>query len=745
MPVLNWGPTFTPGVGANTGIAAPPSATYGPSVATLTNGNIVMAWTEGVGNDRQAAFQILDPSGAPVAPKQLIATGNNANYSPSVTSQGTGFVISFTRDFSNSGDEDIWAFQYSASGVFAADILVDTSGASDQVWSSAMRSGSGFAVAYADNDDISLRRYDSVGALIGTEIVIASGANPQQAPDVIVLTDGRYVVAWRESFTDYRGQIVTAAGALSGASFSLGTNAVDGASAAPRLSAQSNGGFVAVWHSNASVFPDVSSFHMSFQLYTNTGVKFGPELVANSTTSDAQARGDVLALSDGFIAVWSDRSTGEYDIVGQRFDVYGGRIGGEFTIATGAGRQSDPSLSLLDDGRVAVAYLDNNSGGGAGAKLQIIDPRDGLVNGTSEADTLYGHDITGDQITGGNGDDLIFGLGGNDQMIGGDGNDTAVGGYGDDFLFGNLGADALDAGDGNDNLYGGAGADAMNGGAGWDAVRHDDATAGVGARLYDSSLNTGEAAGDVYAGIEQLVGSYYQDVLYGDGANNVIAGLDGDDFIDGVGGALDYLFGGNGSDNIFARCGVDIIDGGGGFDYARYDYAAAGVRAVLYDVSLNTGDAAGDTYASIEGLAGSAAGDDLRGDAAGNVLYGLGGNDALWGLGGIDILNGGAGADYFYYATAGDGLDTIQDFASGQDKMGILGANFALGSPGGVAIDSFRFVSGAAANLATVQFGFDAGTLQFWYDADGTGAGARVNLATLQAGATMAFTDVIIF
>jgi Ca2+-binding RTX toxin-like protein len=276
-------------------------------------------------------------------------------------------------------------------------------------------------------------------------------------------------------------------------------------------------------------------------------------------------------------------------------------------------------------------------------------------------------------------------------------------------------------------------------------VRHDDATAGVGARLYDSSLNTGEAAGDFYAGVEQLVGSYYQDILYGDGANNVVAGLDGDDFIDGVGGAVDYLFGGNGSDNIFARGGVDVVDGGEGFDYVRYDYAAAGVRAVLYDVSLNTGDAAGDAYASIEGLAGSASGDDLRGNATGNVLYGLGGDDALWGLGGIDILNGGAGADYFYYATAGDGLDTIQDFATGQDKMGILGANFALGSPGGVAIDSFRFVSGAAANLATVQFGFDAGTLQFWYDADGTGAGGRVNLATLQAGATMAFTDVIIF
>jgi serralysin len=88
---------------------------------------------------------------------------------------------------------------------------------------------------------------------------------------------------------------------------------------------------------------------------------------------------------------------------------------------------------------------------------------------------------------------------------------------------------------------------------------------------------------------------------------------EGNDFIDGRGGE-DYLGGENGNDHLIGGASPDVLDGGNGFDYARYDTAGAGVVADLLSPGANTGDAAGDTYISIEGLVGSGGGDTLRGD-----------------------------------------------------------------------------------------------------------------------------------
>ena len=95
-------------------------------------------------------------------------------------------------------------------------------------------------------------------------------------------------------------------------------------------------------------------------------------------------------------------------------------------------------------------------------------------------------------------------------------------------------------------------------------------------------VNTGEAAGDTYTGIEGLVGGQYGDYLYGDSADNYIFGVGGNDWIDGLGGR-DYLLGGDGDDNMISRAGAEAFDGGAGFDYARYEHATAGVSAALYN------------------------------------------------------------------------------------------------------------------------------------------------------------------
>ncbi len=148
----------------------------------------------------------------------------------------------------------------------------------------------------------------------------------------------------------------------------------------------------------------------------------------------------------------------------------------------------------------------------------------------------------------------------------------------------------------------------------------------------------------------------------GDAGANYLTSLGGDDYLAGVEGN-DTLLGGAGNDQFWGGTGSDYIDGSTGFDIARYDFAASGVVARL-DGGAGGGEAAGDTYVSIEALYGSAFGDVLIGDAGGNVLAGLDGADLLYGLGGNDILLGGGGADAFAFNTAGFGSDTVQDFAT---------------------------------------------------------------------------------
>ncbi len=290
---------------------------------------------------------------------------------------------------------------------------------------------------------------------------------------------------------------------------------------------------------------------------------------------------------------------------------------------------------------------------------------------------------------------------------------TITGSLQNDVIAGLGGSDTLSGGNGNDTLSGGLSSDSLNGGDGYDFASFLNAASGVTARLDYPSLNTGEAAGDSYTSIEGLIGSQFSDfLLVGDGQANYIAALDGDDYAAGEAGN-DTILGGEGNDQFWGGTGADSLDGGNGYDIARYDFAASGVVARL-DGGANAGEAAGDTYANIEALYGSAFGDYLIGDSAGNVLAGLGGADLLYGLAGNDILLGGGGADAFAFNTAGFGTDTVLDFAT----TAAAGANHDYVDFRGIgAFSSFAITQvGADTHIVTnhgtvILQGITAGTL----------------------------------
>jgi VCBS repeat-containing protein len=235
------------------------------------------------------------------------------------------------------------------------------------------------------------------------------------------------------------------------------------------------------------------------------------------------------------------------------------------------------------------------------------------ISGTDEDDTGAG------ALQGTKSNDYMFGLGGNDVVYGLLGNDSLYGGAGDDIL------------------VGGKGLDYLSGAGGSDTASYIDATAGVTASLLKSTLNTNDAKGDVYDSIENLTGTVFADKLTGDDAANVLSGGDGADILEGGSGA-------------------DRLDGGTGIDTASYAGSKLGVTASLAKPGINTNDAKGDTYVSIENLTGSAFADTLTGNAAANVLSGGIGNDILVGGAGADKLDGGAGLDTASYAGASKGV-----------------------------------------------------------------------------------------
>lgn len=411
----------------------------------------------------------------------------------------------------------------------------------------------------------------------------------------------------------------------------------------------------------------------------------------------------------------------------------------------------------------------------------------GVAAGSSGADNLNGT-ATGDDILAGDGNDTIDGGGGSDFIRGGGGNDIIVSGSGHDNISGGDGRDTLDystagarvtvslalttaqntggAGTdtisevedligsafndvltgnakdnkivgaaGNDTLDGGAGNDVLDGGADRDIVTY--ATAGA-AVVVDLSLSgpqdTGGGGIDTLIGIENIVGSNYDDTLIGSDEGNNIKGGGGNDTIRGS-GLNDVLEGGEGN---------DTLNGEAGFDVVSYSTASSGVTVSLaISTAQDTVGAGVDTIVGLERLTGSAYSDVLGGSSEVNIIAGGAGNDRITGGYGSDTLTGDAGADSFIFdsaLSATGNVDKITDFTSGLDRFELAQSIFtALGGPG--ALSASQFHVGTAAGDAQDRIIHDPATGNIYYDADGSGAGAQMLFAQVTAGLTLASTD----
>lgn len=213
---------------------------------------------------------------------------------------------------------------------------------------------------------------------------------------------------------------------------------------------------------------------------------------------------------------------------------------------------------------------------------------------------------------------------------------------------------------GPNSLSGLAGADAIDGGDGRDMIVFRTAPSGIAVDLEAGVGTAGDAAGDTYTNIEDVMGSYSDDTILGNAGPNLLQGLSGNDILDGRGGD-DVLVGG---------AGADVLACGDGVDQVVYTTSPAGVTIDLLAGTGSGGEAAGDTLQACENIRGSELGDVLLGDNGPNQILGGAGDDVIDGRGGNDVISPGSGADTIIFAP-GFGRDTISGFGHGTDLLDV--------------------------------------------------------------------------
>jgi Ca2+-binding RTX toxin-like protein len=531
-------------------------------------------------------------------------------------------------------------FLHTAFGSNTSASVTISNSAGDQVRPEIVRlSSTVYAVAYQNvaTSAIEMRTWNSITGALSTVAIVANNVT-QSAFDLglTALSNGTFVVTWRSSGpTEAKFAIYNSLGGLIKAATVI---APGGATGAHDVVALPDGGFAMVAYATGGESKVVFS-------NANGSVLSAPVTIPIGDYTS------ITALQDGRVMVVGGTGT----ISGQIVRRDGTLDGDAFVVATGglSGAGGAASITTQADGLVVVTWIDSADD----VFYTIYDPREAGITlaGSALSDSYYGSAFN-DVISLGLGDDGVYAGSGDDQIFGGDGNDFVDGEGGQDFAGGGFGNDSLTGGAGSDTLDGGPGADSLTGGSEFDFASYASAAASVWADLLVPSGNFGDAKGDIYTGIEGLIGSNFRDFLLAGNDASYIDGLGDNDVIYGRAGT-DTLLGGAGDDEIFGGAGADGLNGGDGFDFAGYLDAASGVMARLDAPGLNTADAAGDTYVSIEGLIGSNFGDFLVGDAGVNYITAQGGDDYLAGVSGDDTLRGDDGADNIWGGEGADSLD----------------------------------------------------------------------------------------
>ena len=334
-------------------------------------------------------------------------------------------------------------------------------------------------------------------------------------------------------------------------------------------------------------------------------------------------------------------------------------------------------------------------------------------------------------------------------------------------IVGNAGANKLTGTAFDDRLDGGAGADRLEGGDGNDTYVVDNIRDKVIERSAVGGTDTVEASISFKLAwnLENLTltgGGAINGT--GNGRDNVIIGNSANNVIDG-GAGVDHLDGGAGSDiYVVSRpgdhMGAEFADSGtAGIDEVRFIATRPGTLVLfagdtgIERVTIGTGIDAVPAPGSISlNVDASAVTNALwiTGNAGANALTGTRFDDTLVGGDGNDVLTGGGGADQFVFNVAPNAArnrDTLADFQGGVDKIVLSAAVFNALVAGNLPASAFwSGASATSAHDADDRVIYNTSTGALYYDADGNGGEAAIQIAVVGVGthSGLAAADILV-
>ena len=367
-----------------------------------------------------------------------------------------GFLISWSSlEQIPGGLYDIFAQRYDANGdAVGGEFRINDATALDQAYGSvAGLSNGGFVASWshdnggADLFDTVVRVFDATGTAVTGDIVVNQTTVGDQfqyglfTDPIAALASGGFAVSWGES-TGQDGddwgiytRIFDNDGTALTSEIQVNTETT-GTQVYTSLGALNDGGFVVTWNSFGQ---DGDGWGVYGQRFDADGAAVSGEFQANTYTTADQLYAEVDGLPDGGFVVtwqsWFQDGSGE-GVFGQRYDVNGDAVGGEFQInETTVENQLYASITVRTNGDYTVAWTSDE---------EIV-----ARNYDSVAKALDGTDGD-DSYLGSADNDALSGAGGNDTIDGERGHDVIDGGAGDDRLTGGIGDDVLTGGSGDD-------------------------------------------------------------------------------------------------------------------------------------------------------------------------------------------------------------------------------------------------------------------------------------------------------
>ncbi|UUY09855.1 hypothetical protein LRS11_07420 [Pseudomonas sp. J452] len=721
---------------------------YAPAVTTLSDGGWVVTWTGTGAGDGQGIFcQRYDKFGNPVGGETAVnSTTEQHQAMPSVAAMSDGgWLVAWTGNGANDS-HGIFTQRYDATGTPMGTETQVISSTEDEIYPSVTGlSDGGWVASWESNGQLFSQRYDADNNPTGSEVLVSQTCR-QHSSSTTALSDGGWVVSWYEvdAQANYIGRTVLqrydADGEPAGERLSFGNFAYD---THPSVTTLEDGGWLVAWRGYDAIY---------VSRYDASNASTGP--ITQIPTSGGNV--SAIGLADGGWLITSSTydTWSEYDYsetISTRFDASGQQVA---VISSGdkSDLQTTPAVTIpLPDGGWLVTWeaVDDDYTGifsqryDAEGVAQLYE-----IHGTDQNDVLSGQSPLA--LSGGAGDDIyiIETAAAAIRENSGEGIDTVYSYLSSYTLAKNIengrilaaGPAAITGNELNNVLYAGTGESGygyvLNGGTGIDTASFAYSKIAVTAQI-NFPANVINPAYNSLNDIENLTGSDFNDNLAGDLANNVIngglgadkmIGGDGSDtyYVDNVGdvvtetnggasGGTDIVYSylashtlgnsiengrilasdsanltGNSLNNVlYAGSGNNILNGGSGIDTASYLYAASAITASLASTSAQaTGGSGSDTFSAIENLTGSNYNDKLTGNSSGNILNGGAG---------ADTLIGGDGSDTYYVDSVSDVVSETNASAStgGTDLVYSYLTSYTLGNN----IENGRILASGSANL----------------------------------------------